>query len=150
MTTRTWCQRNADTFGKLWRFLTDFKGTVSQKEVFKCVYNPIAIIKNIKISLSKEKSGVRVVVDNTDIRFSIKYLRENIFACSYWALVELKKLSKISWHSPFKLNEVLLWTALSQSWALSGPLKGQCHENCFQTETVGWQTRSSWCAGTTF
>ena len=48
----------------------------------------------MKISLSKEKSCVRVVVDYADTRFSnfvIEYLSENkkfletVFACSYGA-----------------------------------------------------------------
>ena len=67
----------------------------------------------MKISVSKEKSGVCVVVDYTDTWFSnfaIKYLHENekfretVFAFSYGAQVESfkqkRKWSKISWHCP--------------------------------------------------
>ena len=46
-----------ETFGKFWRFLTDFKGTICQKKVFRCVYT---IHKSPYL---KTKSGVRVVVD---------------------------------------------------------------------------------------
>ena len=89
----------ADTFGKLWRILTDFKGTtIRQYKVFICDY--IANINNLKIWKSpylKKKSGVRVVVVYRDTQFSnfaIKYLRESekcretIFAFSYGAKVE--------------------------------------------------------------
>ena len=58
----------ADTFGKLRRFLTDFKWTISQNKVFKCVYTSNS--NNLKIWKSpylKKKSGVRVVVDYADI-----------------------------------------------------------------------------------
>ena len=62
----------------------------------------------MKIFVSKKKSGVRVVVDYADTRFSNfanEYLRENekfretVFACSYGAQVKFvkpKKASKIS------------------------------------------------------
>ena len=33
----------ADTFKILWRLLTDFKGTISQKKVFGVFTHPIAI-----------------------------------------------------------------------------------------------------------
>ena len=58
----------------------------------------------MKISLSKEKAGVRVVVDYADTKFSnvaIDYLRENekfretVFACSYGAQVEYFKPKKL-------------------------------------------------------
>ena len=48
----------ADTFGKLWRFLTDFKGTISRKKVFRCVYT--SNNNNLKIFKSpylKKKLG---------------------------------------------------------------------------------------------
>ena len=71
----------ADTFGKLWSFLTDFKGTITRKKVFRCVYTSNS--KNVKIGkipYLKKKSGVHEVVDYTDTRFSsflIEYLSEN-------------------------------------------------------------------------
>ena len=85
----------ADTFWKLWRLLTDFKGTIRQKQVFGCVYTSNSNNLNIwKLPYLEKNSGVRVVVDYADTRFSnfaIEYFRENekvretVFACSYWA-----------------------------------------------------------------
>ena len=95
-----------ETFGKFWRFLTDFKGTICQKKVFRCVYT---IHKSPYL---KTKSGVRVVVDiflkifflilisfiykkkYYISNFAIEYLREKeksretVFACSYGAKFE--------------------------------------------------------------
>ena len=81
----------ADTFGKLLSFLTNFKGTITRKKVFRCVYTSNSNnVKIGKIPYLKKKSGVHEVVDYTDTRFSsflIEYLSENekfletFFAC---------------------------------------------------------------------
>ena len=45
-----------DNFGKLWRLLTDLKGTIRWKTVLSCVYNPINNNKNkIKTLASNKK-----------------------------------------------------------------------------------------------
>ena len=81
LTTRTRCRRSqwqrghgqdyADTFGKLWRLLTDFKGTIRWKNVLGCVYKPNS--NNLKIwkTLSLKKNlHVPVVNNYADTRFS--------------------------------------------------------------------------------
>ena len=72
-----------ETFGKLRRFPTDFKGTISQKKVFRCVYTSNS--NNFKISKSlslKKKSGVRVFVDYADSRF-LNFAIEYLLLCMY-------------------------------------------------------------------
>ena len=104
-TTRTRCLRSqrlrrhgqdyADTFWKLLKFLTEFKGTIRRKKGFKCFYTPNSNNLNIwkPLNLTK-KLCVRVAVDYVDTRFSnfvIEYLRANekncktVCACSYGA-----------------------------------------------------------------
>ena len=95
----------ADTFWKLWRLLTNFKGTITQKKVFGYVYTSNS--NNLKIwkpPYLKKNLGVRVVLDYADTGFSnfaIEYLRENekvretVFACSYGAQVESFKQKKM-------------------------------------------------------
>ena len=89
MTTRTLLE-------KLLRLLTDFKGTVRQKKVFRYNSNNLKIWKPPYL-----KKKLR----------AIEYLRENdkfcetVFVCSYGAQVEFfkaKKWSEISWHCFFK------------------------------------------------
>ena len=55
----------ADTFEKLWRFPTDFKGIISQKRyLFKCVYSYNGHnLKTWKYPYLKKISGIHVVVD---------------------------------------------------------------------------------------
>ena len=107
---------NADTFGKLWRFLTDFKGTISPEKVFRCVYTSNS--NNSKIwnsAYQKKKSGVCIVVDYADTQFSnftIEYLHENKkiceTVCACFESFRPKKWSKISWHCPFNFSD-LTW-----------------------------------------
>ena len=55
----------ADTFGKLWRALTDFKGIISQKRyLFRSVYSYNGQnLKTWKYPYLKKISGIHVVVD---------------------------------------------------------------------------------------
>ena len=47
-----------DTFWKLWKLLTNFKGTVRWTKLIRCFYTPNRNnLKNKKISVSKEKFG---------------------------------------------------------------------------------------------
>ena len=85
-------QVSADTFWKLWRLLTDFKGIFRRKKVIGCVYKPNS--NNLKIwkclYLTKNVH-VRVIVDYADTHF--RALRSNnftktkkfakFFACSF-------------------------------------------------------------------
>ena len=105
----------SDTFWKLWRLLTDFKGTIRQKKVFGCVYTSNS--NNLKIWKPhhlKKNLGIRAVFDYADTGFSnfaIEYLRENEKFCETFLPVHMgprsnllspKKWPKISWHCPFK------------------------------------------------
>ena len=88
---RTHCQRSqqirwhlqdyADTFGKLWRLFTDFKGTIRRKKVLGCVYKPNS--NNLKIGkllYLKKNLRVRAVIvygEKWFANFAIEYLHEN-------------------------------------------------------------------------
>ena len=111
LTMRSWClcsqllrghrQDYPNTFGKLWRLLTDFKGAIWWKKVLACVYKPNS--NNLKIwkcPYLKKILRVRIVVDYADTRllyFEIEYLCEKekvcktVFACSYGAQVKSLK-----------------------------------------------------------
>ena len=102
------------TFLKFLKVSPDFKGTISQKKVFRCVYTSKS--NNLKIWISpylKKKFGVRIVIDNVDTCFSRISSQSNIsekkknflnrFCLFIWVQVESfkqKKWSKISWHCP--------------------------------------------------
>ena len=88
--------------------------TTTQTPYLDVFTYPIAIILNMKISVSKEKIGCplsRWLRKSQFSNFAIEYLREmkkfrkTVFACSYGAQVESskpKKWLKIWWHCPFK------------------------------------------------
>ena len=101
-------------FRKLWRLLTDFKGTIRWKNILKCVYKPYSTNKKIWNHPSLMKNlRVRIVVDFIDMQFlnfAIKYLCKNQKVCitnlafSYGTQFEYfkqKNWSKISWPCPF-------------------------------------------------
>ena len=87
------------TLGKLWRLLTDCKGTVRWKKVLGCVFKPNS--NNLKLSLSNI--------------FAKTKISKTVFVCSYGAQVKSFKQkiwSKISWHCPFKLSNFKMLTNL--------------------------------------
>ena len=101
-------------FRKLWRLLTDFKGTIRWKNILKCVYKPYSTNKKIWNHPSLMKNlRVRIVADFIDtqfLNFAIKYLCKNQKVCitnlafSYGTQFEYfkqKNWSKISWPCPF-------------------------------------------------
>ena len=108
-----WRSRYEDPFGKRWRLLTDFKGTIRQYKVFRCIFTSKGNSLNIwKPQFLKKKMHVsRVDVDMWFANFAIEYRKrksyQNRFACSYGAQVEYfkqqKMVKKISWHCPFNL-----------------------------------------------
>ena len=52
-------QDYADTFGKLWRLLTDFKGTIRWKMVLGCIYKLNRKFKNMKTLYLKKNLTTR-------------------------------------------------------------------------------------------
>ena len=96
-----WRSRYEDPFGKRWRLLTDFKGTIRQYKVFRCIFTSKGNSLNIwKPQFLKKKMHVsRVDVDMWFANFAIEYRKrksyQNRFACSYGAQVEYFKQQKM-------------------------------------------------------
>ena len=116
----------AETDSKLWRLLTDLKGTIKWKQYLGVFTYPIAIIlKHVNGSYMRLKN---CWLDNTQIlNFVIEYLRKNpkvretIFGCSYGVQVESlsKKISKILWHCPIKREKKNLNTKTIENYTQS-------------------------------
>ena len=128
--TKSLCSNSVyDTFGTLWRLLTDFKGIIWWKKILGCVYKPSSNnLKIWKFSYLKKNLGVGIVVDYADMQFSNfvseylwenKKVRETVFACSNGTQIESfkpKKWSKISCHCPFKhASFFYLWESVQQN-----------------------------------
>ena len=96
-----------DTFWKLWRLLTDFKGTIRQKKYLGLFTHPIAIIKKFeKLLYLKKHLGVNDYADSDTgfLNFAIKYLPENkkfakpflpVYMGPRWNLFSQKKVKNL-------------------------------------------------------
>ena len=93
-----------DTFWKLWRLLTDFKGTLRQKKVFGCVYTSNG--NNLKI-------------------WKPPYLKKDVWSLRSNIFVKTKKFPKLFWPVHMGPRSNLLSKQIGQKSRDTVPLRVQ-------------------------